>query len=237
MGLQVCFLSVATAALCVLVSCADSSKTTPAKRKLNSGEQESQSSGQSGANGPLDCESQWSLALRQQPTGSKFIYDSGFTASLFTDQFERHVSITNSSQAGISQAISVTSEIVTSVAPSLNQQTITLDKNKFIQACQANVPQPIAISTLGGQLVVKSKTTESLFLQGQSVPVERVDMDLNNVSYGGYQITANVKMYVSSRYPALPLKQIMTITDSPNLQIIKGASFVDTIKSPLPAAN
>jgi hypothetical protein len=178
------------------------------------------------------------LALRQQPTGSKFIYDSSFTAaSIFTDQFERHVSITNSNQNGISQSISVTSEIVTNVVPSLNRQTITLDKSKFIQACQANVPQPIAIATLGGQLVVRSKTAEVLILQGQSVPVERIAMDLNNVSYGGYQITANVEMYVSSRYPALPLKQIMTITDSPNLQIIKGASFVDTIKSPLPAEN
>ena len=238
MGLQFCFISVIATVLCCLISCADSSRTTPGKRKLNSSEQENQSSGQNGANGPLDCESQWSLALRQQPTGSKFIYDSSFSAgSIFTDQFERHVSITNSGQTGISQAISVTSEIVTNVVPSLNQQTITLDKNKFIQACQANVPQPIAISTLGGQLVVKSKTIESLILQGQSVPVERIDMDLNNVSYGGYKITANVQMYVSDRYPALPLKQIMTITDSPILQIIKGASFLDTIKSPLPAAN
>jgi hypothetical protein len=61
-------------------------------------------------------------------------------------------------------------------------------------------------------------------------------MDLNNVTFGGMRISANVKMYVSSRYPALPLKQIMTITASPDLQIIQGASFVDTIKSPLPTA-
>ncbi|NCU93893.1 MAG: hypothetical protein EBV54_07175, partial [Burkholderiaceae bacterium] len=107
-----------------------------------------------------------------------------------------------------------------------HENKITLDKNKFIQACQANVPQPIAISTLGGQLVVKSKTIESLILQGQSVPVERIDMDLNNVSYGGYKITANVQMYVSDRYPALPLKQIMTITDSPILQDIGNHHWV-----------
>ena len=237
MGRQFYFIAATAAALCFLVSCADSSKTTPAKRKANSSEQENQSSGQNGANGPLDCESQWSLALRQQPTGAKFIYDSSFSAVIFSDQFERHVSIKGSSQSAISQSISVTSEIVTSVVPTLNQQTITLDKAKFIEACQVKIPQPIAISTLGGQLVVKSKSNEMLMLQGQNVQVECIDMDLNNVSYGGYQITANVKMYVSSRYPALPLKQIMTITDSPSLQIIKGASFVDTIKSPLPTAN
>ena len=228
---------VALAATCGLASCADSAKTTPSKRISGSTEQQSQGSDQNGSSPDLDCESQWALALRQQSTGAKFIYDSSFSASIFSDQFERHVSITNASQNGISQSISVTSEIVTNVVPSLNQQVITLDKSKFIEACQAKVPQPIAISTLGGQLVVKSKTQESLTLQGQNVPVERVDMDLNNVTYGGLRISANVKMYVSSRYPALPLKQVMTITESPNLQIIRGASFVDTIKSPLPTAN
>jgi hypothetical protein len=236
MGLNIHLWSIAGSAAFFFVSCADSAKTTTSKRKLSSTDQQNQTSDQNSSNVPVDCESQWSLALRQQPQGAKFIYDSSF-AMIFTDQFERHVSITGSSQKAISQSISVTSEIVTNVVPSLNQQTITLDKAKFIEACQVKIPQPIAISTLGGQLVVKSKSNEMLMLQGQNVQVECIDMDLNNVSYGGYQITANVKMYVSSRYPALPLKQIMTITDSPNLQIIKGASFVDTIKSPLPTAN
>jgi hypothetical protein len=219
------------------LSCADSTKTTSSKRKLSSTEQQNQTSDGNGPIVSLDCESQWTLALRQQPTGAKFIYDSSFSEVIFSDQFERHVSITGSSQNAISQSISVTSEIVTSVVPTLNQQTITLDKVKFIEACQAKIPQPIAIASLGGQLVVKSKTQESLALQGQNVPVECVDMDLNNVTFGGMRISANVKMYVSSRYPALPLKQIMTITASPDLQIIQGASFVDTIKSPLPTAN
>jgi hypothetical protein len=237
MGLNIHLWSIAGSAAFFFVSCADSAKTTNSKRKSSSTDQQNQTSDQNSSNVPVDCESQWSLALRQQPQGAKFIYDSSFSAMIFTDQFERHVSITNSAQNAISQSISVTSEIVTNVVPSLNQQTITLDKAKFIEACQVKIPQPIAISTLGGQLVVKSKSNEMLMLQGQNVQVECIDMDLNNVSYAGYQITANVKMYVSSRYPALPLKQIMTITDSPNLQIIKGASFVDTIKSQLPIAN
>jgi hypothetical protein len=237
MGRIIHLWSIAGTAALFFLSCADSTKKTSSKRKLSSTDQQNQTSDQNSSNLPLDCESQWALALRQQPTGAKFIYDSSFSAVIFSDQFERHVSIKGSSQKAISQSISVTSEIVTSVVPSLNQQTITLDKAKFIEACQAKIPQPIAISTLGGQLVVKSKSNEMLMLQGQNVQVECIDMDLNNVSYGGYQITANVKMYVSSRYPTLPLKQIMTITDSPSLQIIKGASFVDTIKSPLPTAN
>jgi hypothetical protein len=237
MGRIIHLWSIAGTAALFFLSCADSTKKTSSKRKLSSTDQQNQTSDQNSSNLPLDCESQWALALRQQPTGAKFIYDSSFSAVIFSDQFERHVSIKGSSQSAISQSISVTSEIVTSVVPSLNQQTITLDKAKFIEACQVKIPQPIAISTLGGQLVVKSKSNEMLMLQGQNVQVECIDMDLNNVSYGGYQITANVKMYVSSRYPTLPLKQIMTITDSPNLQIIRGASFVDTIKSPLPTAN
>jgi hypothetical protein len=237
MGRIIHLWSIAGTAALFFLSCADSTKKTSSKRKLSSTDQQNQTSDQNSSNLPLDCESQWALALRQQPTGAKFIYDSSFSAVIFSDQFERHVSIKGSSQSAISQSISVTSEIVTSVVPTLNQQTITLDKAKFIEACQVKIPQPIAISTLGGQLVVKSKSNEMLMLQGQNVQVECIDMDLNNVSYGGYQITANVKMYVSSRFPALPLKQIMTITDSPNLQIIRGASFVDTIKSPLPTAN
>ena len=237
MGLNIHLWSIAGSAAFFFFSCADSAKTTNSKRKSSSTDQQNQTSDQNSSNLPLDCESQWALALRQQPTGAKFIYDSSFSAVIFSDQFERHVSIKGSSQSAISQSISVTSEIVTSVVPTLNQQTITLDKAKFIEACQAKIPQPIAIATLGGQLVVKMKTQESLTLQGQNVPVECVDMDLNNVTYGGIRISANVKMYVSSRYPALPLKQIMTITESPNLQIIRGASFVDTIKSPLPTAN
>jgi hypothetical protein len=237
MGFSIHFWPIASTAAFCLLSCADSTKTTSSKRKLSSTEQQNQTSDGNGPIVSLDCESQWTLALRQQPTGAKFIYDSSVSAVIFSDEFERHVSITGSSQNAISQSISVTSEDVTSVVPSLNQQTITLDKAKFIEACQAKIPQPIAIATLGGQLVVKSKTQESLALQGQNVPVECVDMDLNNVTYGGIRISANVKMYVSSRYPALPLKQIMTITESPNLQIIRGASFVDTIKSPLPTAN
>jgi hypothetical protein len=237
MGRIIHLWSIAGTAELFFLSCADSTKKTSSKRKLSSTDQQNQTSDQNSSNLPLDCESQWALALRQQPTGAKFIYDSSFSAVIFSDQFERHVSIKGSSQSAISQSISVTSEIVTSVVPTLNQQLITLDKAKFIEACQAKIPQPIAISTLGGQLVVKSKSNEMLMLQGQNVQVECIDMDLNNVSYGGYQITANVKMYVSSRFPALPLKQIMTITDSPNLQIIRDASFVDTIKSPLPTAN
>jgi hypothetical protein len=237
MGISIHLWSIAGTAAFFFVSCADSAKTTTSKRKLSSTDQQNQTSDGNGLNIPIDCESQWALAVRQQPTGAKFIYDSSFSAVIFSDQFERHVSITNSAKNAISQSISVTSEIVKNVVPSLNQQTITLDKAKFIEACQVKIPQPIAISTLGGQLVVKSKSNEMLMLQGQNVQVECIDMDLNNVSYAGYQITANVKMYVSSRYPALPLKQIMTITDSPNLQIIKGASFVDTIKSQLPIAN
>jgi hypothetical protein len=89
---------------------------------------------------------------------------------------------------------------------------------------------------LGGQLLVKGKFNEALILQGQSVPTQRYDMQLSNVSYGGYQISADVQLWVSSKYPALPIKQTMTITDSPKLDLIKGALFIDTLKSPLPSA-
>jgi len=86
-------------------------------------------------------------------------------------------------------------------------------------------------------MVVQGKVSEVLTLQGRQIPVQRVDMQLNNVSYAGYQVTASVRMYVSDRYPALPLKQNLTIIDCPSMSIINGASFVDVLKSPLPTAN
>lgn len=224
----------------MVLGCSSSTKTTPSKRGAQ--QEQNQDSGDSThsnpAPEPIDCETQWELALRQQAVGSKFVYDSNLSLSaMIHESFERYVTITASAQEAISQSIKVTSGLVKQFAGNLEQQTIRLDKASFLKACQTQIPQPVAMSTLGGQLVLKGRTKEALVIQGKTIPAECVDVEVQNVTYGGYQVSARVKMYVSSRYPALPLKQILTITDSPNLPIINGASFTDTLKSALPTAN
>jgi len=222
----------------IVVGCSSSTKTTPSKRGAQ--QEQNQDSGDgthsNAAPEPVDCETQWELALRQQTVGSKFVYDSSLSA-MIGESFERYVTITASAPEAISQSITVTSGLVKQFAPNFEQQTIRLDKASFLKACQTQVPQPVAMSTLGGQLVLKGRTKEALVIQGRTIPAECVDVEVQNVTYGGYKVSARVKMYVSSRYPALPLKQILTITDSPSLSIINGASFTDTLKSALPTAN
>jgi len=218
------------------VACLDSSKKTESKRQAPKPQSGSEQTATGANNENLDCDAQWALASRQQAKGAQFVYDTSLAASIFTDRFDRNVVISSSSSEAISQTITVTSQIIQQFSSSLKQQTVTLQKSKFLQGCQKEIPQPIAIATLGGQLLVKGKFNEALTLQGKSVPTQRYDMQLSNVSYGGYQISADVQLWVSSRYPALPLKQTMTITDSPKLDLIKGASFVDILKSPLPSA-
>ncbi len=220
--------------LAMSVACSDASKRTAAPTKTPGPQTGADQSGSDGGNGNLDCESQWARALRQQSQGAQFVYDTTLSAFIFNDRFDRNVVITSSTQDGISQSISVTSKLIEQHVSNLKQQTVTLQKSKFLEACQKEIPQPIAIATLGGQLLVKSKSNETIMLQGKSLPTQRFDMQLNNVSYSGYQISADVKLWVSPQYPALPLKQTMTITDSPKLDLLKGASFVDSLKSPLP---
>lgn len=217
------------------VACSDSSKTTTSKRQTTEAQTSNDQNGNiDGAAENLDCEAQWARALRQQPQGAQFVYDTSLTALILTDRSDRNVVISSSSPEAISQTITLTSQMIQQFASSLKQQTVTLHKAKFLQGCQKEIPQPIAIATLGGQLIVKGKSNEAVVLQGKSVPAQRYDLQLNNVSYSGYQISADVQLWVSSKYPALPLKQTMTITDSPKLDLIKGASFVDILKSPLP---
>lgn len=222
----------------LLPGCSSSTKTTPAKRSAQNeqGQDSGDANNSNVAVEPLDCESQWALALKQQPVGAKFVYDSSL-AAIINETFERHVQITGSSPDAISQSITVMSGLIKQYVPNLAQQSIRLDKASFLKACQTQIPQPVAMSTLGGQVVLKGRTKEALVIQGKTIPAECVDVEVQNVTYGGYQVSARVKMYVSSRYPALPLKQILTITDSPNLSIINGASFTDTLKSALPTAN
>lgn len=221
--------------LAMSIACSDTSKKTAAPAKIPNQQIGADQSGSDGGNENLDCESQWARALRQQPQGAQFVYDTSLSA-LLSERFDRNVVITSSSPEAISQSITVTSKLIEQFASSMKQQNVTLAKSKFLQACQKEIPQPIAIATLGGQLLVKGKSNDAVMLQGKSVPAQRYDMQLNNVSYSGYQISADVQLWVSSTYPALPLKQTMTITDSPKLDLIKGASFVDILKSPLPAA-
>jgi hypothetical protein len=45
-------------------------------------------------------------------------------------------------------------------------------------------------------------------------------------------VSGNVDVYLSLRYPALPLKQVLTITDSS--MVPSGTTITDELKSSLP---
>jgi hypothetical protein len=223
-----------------LAACSESSKTTPAKRQIQPADDADQSADQNNKNdlnnAPLDCEGQWALALRQQPQGSAFTYSSKAYVAIVTYPFSRSVKIANTTPESLSQIISIDDSYVSGLIGGAGQQNITLQKSQFIQACQTEVPQPLAISTLVGQLVVKSKTSQVLAIQGQSIPVDVIVMDLTNVSYGGLTVSGEVTVYMSSRYPALPIKQTLSITNSSE-SLLNGARLEDTLESPLPSVN
>lgn len=222
-----------------VAACADSTKKTSSRRQLQSAEEQEKSSDQNKSNSgaTLDCDSQWSLALRQQPVGSTFNYDSSVSLSNYSEEFVRSVRITSSTPDALSQTISIDNQFIRRILSGLSQQNITLPKSKFLQACQSQIAQPVAIGIPEGQFIVKSKSAQTLSIQGKVIPVDVIDMELKNASYGGFQVSATIKMFLSSSYPALPIKQILTIMDSPSVPLIRGATFVDTLDSPLPVSN
>ena len=187
----------------------------------------------SGSQSPVNCESQWALAVKQQPKDAKFIYNTQIKASILSKQVERVETITASSASGISRSIVINDPLITQYVKGLASQSLTLSKTAFTQACQKAGGQPVAISGLGGDITVKSQADDVLSLNGQQIKVKRITAQASNVKYGGYTISADVIAYIAVEYPALPLKQTITINQA-SLDLLNGAVIQDQLKSALP---
>jgi len=224
-----------------MVSSCSSSSTTPSKRVPSNKTQTSDGSGVSNSGdtlqvSPADCEGQWALAIKQQRTGMQFVYDTSVSAgglsSSFLGENTRTVSITSATDQAISESISISGWIVQYYQALGQSVNLTFTKEKFMSACQQNQPQPIAISALNGQVTVAPPVNQTIAVAGQQIPTQLYKMTLTNVNYGGIVVSGNVDVYISARYPALPLKQVLTITNSTTVPA--GTMITDQLKSSLP---
>lgn len=240
----VCFF----AATAIIGSCAESQQSDTGrsnKKKLVS------DGGQGGHDGTgvgdkktvfptsADCDSQWALALKQQPVGATFAYktDIAISASGFpiAKSVTRNEEIKASGDGGITRLITISDTQVAALLPNLKAQSLTLTKEKFLQTCKAANGQPVTFTGLGGDIKVDSPTNTTLNIQGQQVNVMRFTAKLNNISYSGYSLTeADAVTYVSAEYPALPLKQELEIIKA-SIQLLNGATINETLTSNLPA--
>jgi hypothetical protein len=222
-----------------MVSSCSSSSTTPSRRAPADKTQTSNGSGVSNGGdtsqvAPADCEAQWALVIKQQHTGSQFLYDTNVSVLGLLSKNARSVSITSASVQAITESTSLSGEAV-SLYPSLGQPvSISFTKEKFMSTCQQSQPQTIAISALNGQVSVAPPVSQTLTLAGQQIPVQLYKMTLTNVKYAGIVVSGNVDVYISARYPALPLKQVLTITDSTTVPA--GTMITDQLKSALPVS-
>ena len=226
-----------------MVSSCSSSSTTPSRRAPSDKTQTSDGSGVSNGGdtsqvAPADCEAQWALVIKQQRTGMQFAYDTSVSAGVLSSSFlgenTRTVTITSATDQAISESISISGSIV-SLYPTLGQPfNLTFTKEKFMSACQQNQPQPIAVSALNGQISVAPPINQTVTISGQQISAQLYKMTLTNVNYGGIVVSGNVDVYISARYPALPLKQVLTITDSTTVPA--GTMITDQLKSALPVS-
>ena len=226
-----------------MVSSCSSSSTTPSRRAPADKTQTSDGSGVSNGGdtsqvAPADCEAQWALVIKQQRTGMQFVYDTNVSAGGLSSSFlganTRTVSITSATDQAISESISISGWIVQYYQALGQSINLTFTKEKFMSACQHNQPQPIATSALNGQVTVAPPVNQTIAVASQQIPTQLYKMTLTNVNYGGIVVSGNVDVYISARYPALPLKQVLTITDSTTVP--SGTMITDQLKSALPVS-
>lgn len=226
------------AAISVVSSCSSSS-TTPSKRVPSNKTQTSDGSGVSNGGdtsqvAPADCESQWAMVIKQQQAGSQFLYDTNVSVLGLSSKNTRTVAITGATAQAITESISLSGDVV-SFYPSLGQPvSLSFTKEKFMSTCQHSQPQTIAISALNGQVSVAPPVSQTLTLGGQQLPVQLYKMTLTNVTYGDLVVSGNVDVFLSPRFPALPLKQILTVTNSTMIPV--GTTITDQLISALPIA-
>jgi hypothetical protein len=171
--------------------------------------------------------------VKQQHTGAVFTYQSQIKSSLITKDVDRVDTITGSSDAGISRMISISDPLVTQVLSGLKSQSVSLTKQQFMTNCGSQHSQPYVASVMGGQASFNPPTDDVVALSGKSIKVKKYVGRVTNVTYAGSTISADIVAYLSPQYPALPLKQIISISES-SVSIITGAQITDVLKSALP---
>jgi len=193
----------------------------------------------------LSCNDQWALAVKQQPLGQKFAYAGTIklpSLSGITVGYTRSEEVTASSDAAISRKISVTADPAVSsffdaqsLLQKLGTNQLTLTKEKFIQTCSKANGQPVAVTGLGGELVIGAFKDEMVSLKsGQTIATKHVDIDVKNVSLGNYSVTsARVGSNISAQYPVLPLKQQLILSDISEA-FLKGATLDELLATGLP---
>jgi hypothetical protein len=184
---------------------------------------------------PKDCAEQWTLAIKQQHTGAVFTYQSKIQSPYITKDLDRVDTITESSDAGISRTVAINDEMIRDFISGMANQKVSITKQQFITNCSGEQSQPYVASVMGGQASFNPPIDDVVTISGKSIKVKKYVGRVTNVTYAGSTINADIIAYLSPQYPALPLKQVISISSS-SLSIITGAQITDVLKSSLPAA-
>jgi hypothetical protein len=179
---------------------------------------------------PADCEGQWKLILKQQPKGAVFQYQE--TAPKLSISATRVDTITSSSEQGVTRSIVVNNPIVNAFVSKPGGQAVTLTKDLFLRGCSKNNGQPISEMVLGGTVQFSAPTSESISINGTSIAAKKFVGTASNFKYGSLTVNADVVIFTSPLYPAIPLKQVMVFkSESP---LLNGVEITDELISKLP---
>jgi hypothetical protein len=181
----------------------------------------------------LDCSAQWALVIKQQRSGASFNYQSDIKSPYLTKSVTRTDRITAASDVSIERQISINDPMVTQFIGGLANQTVLLKKDQFLSSCQNQTNQPVVTSVMGGQAMFNPPIQESLSINGKVISATKYVGQVTNVTYAGSAVSADLIVYLSPLYPALPLKQIISIKQS-SLAILVGAQITDVLQPPLP---
>jgi hypothetical protein len=235
------FTSVMAAAIVALTSCSGGGETKSFKGSQKPASDANNGGQAGGGTAPveipknqLDCPKLWSLAVKQQVVGAKYVYDSNIDLKYLAFPVKHQMTITASSDASITSQISIDDPILNSLVPGITNLTVALKKDKFIADCQKIGGQPIVVVGVEGDITVTEQVDDNVVINGQQIPAKRMKIQANNVKLGSYTVSADIVVYMSTLYPAVPLKQTITVTKSPDFSGILGAVISDELKSGLP---
>ena len=181
----------------------------------------------------LDCESQWALAVKQQPVDAVFTYTAkGTKSGLGEIPFTHEETVTVSSDSGISRKVEIKG--LSNFGVKDTSTSVTLTREKFLQTCKSANGQPVTLSALGGTISFDgTMVDETISLSGKKIKAKRAKGQASDIKYGGYSGSADVVIYVSNEYPALVLKQDITIKGS-SISLANGAVLKEELSSKLP---
>ena len=235
-------ISMSLFSLCALAACSGGQDTQaanragPKKPASDNGTSNNVPSTDPIPTGGTDCASQWARAVSQMPVGSKFTYQSQIEASILGGgqmPSPRSETVTVSSDSAVTRTLDFSGSIIGSF---VNSKTIavSIPKDKFISTCAKNNGQPVTVTSLGGEFKVLSQVDSTVAIQGQTIKVKHLELQATNASFVGMTVDATISVDLSTDYPLLPLKQVLTITKSSNGLIANGTKITDVLSGGLP---